>query len=265
IDDGLVLFFPAPRSFTGEEVVELQGHGSPVVLDHLLERCLQLGARQARPGEFSQRAFLNDRLDLAQAEAIADLIEAGTRAGARAALQSLQGVFSDEVNEVIEQLIALRVHVEAAIDFPEEEIDFLADGEIRQRLDRLLERVAHTLKQAERGRRLKEGLTVVIAGRPNAGKSSLLNALTGHDAAIVTDIAGTTRDPLREDLQLDGLPLHLIDTAGLRTSPDAIEREGIRRAWQAIEQADHLLVLHDSSRPRSTPPSLAELLPDSEA
>lgn len=264
IDDGLLLFFPGPHSFTGEDVVEVQGHGSPVVLDHLLERCIQLGARQARPGEFSQRAFLNDRLDLAQAEAIADLIEAGTRAGARAALQSLQGAFSTELNELIEQLIALRVYVEAAIDFPEEEIDFLADGEVRQRLETLLKRVEHTLARAEQGRRLKEGLTVVIAGRPNAGKSSLLNALAGHDAAIVTDLAGTTRDPLREDIQLDGLPLHIIDTAGLRDSPDAIEQEGIRRAWRAIEQADHLLAIHDSSQSSDTFPALADLLPDSE-
>lgn len=264
IDAGLVLFFPAPHSFTGEDVVELQGHGGPVLLDQLVDACIRLGARQARPGEFSERAFLHDKLDLAQAEAIADLINADTRAAAHAAMQSLQGTFSKEVDAMVDALIQLRMHVEAAIDFPEEEIDFLADRQVQSQLDALLAQLEIVLKEAERGRLIREGLTIVIAGRPNAGKSSLLNALVGHEAAIVTDIAGTTRDVLREDIQIDGLPLRIIDTAGLRLSPDIVEQEGIRRAWQAMEQADHLLILNDSScyPVGPEPPGLEDLLPD---
>ncbi|KAF0809578.1 tRNA modification GTPase [Alcanivorax sp. S71-1-4] len=247
IDEGLVLYFPGPKSFTGEDVVELQGHGGPVLLDQLVQACIRQGARQARPGEFSMRAFLNDRMDLTQAEGIADLIDAGTVAAARAAVGSLRGAFSDAVNNLVEQLIQLRIYVEAAIDFPEEEIDFLSDGKVAGDLNDLIRATAEVLATARRGSLLREGMTLVIAGRPNAGKSSLLNALAGNDVAIVTDIAGTTRDVLRETIQLDGMPLNLIDTAGLRESPDVVEQEGIRRAWQAIEQADRILLVVDST------------------
>ena len=242
IDSGLLLCFPAPRSFTGEDVVELQGHGGPVVMDMLLARCLALGARLARPGEFSERAFLNDRLDLAQAEAIADLIDAGSRQAARAAQRSLQGAFSQAVEGLVDALTELRVWVEAALDFPEEEIDFLADEGLAARLAGLRARLAEVQRRAREGSRLREGLQLVIAGRPNAGKSSLLNLLAGRDAAIVTHIPGTTRDLLREAIQLDGLPLHVVDTAGLREAGDPVEAEGIRRAWQELTRAD--LVLH---------------------
>jgi len=252
LDEGLVLYFPAPHSFTGEDVVELQGHGGPVILDNLVQACISLGARQARAGEFSLRAFLNDRMDLTQAEAIADLIDAGTTASARAALQSLQGAFSRQVNDVVEALIHLRMYVEAAIDFPEEEIDFLADSTVVSDLAQLIESVTRLLEQAHQGRLLGEGLNVVIAGRPNAGKSSLLNALSGQDSAIVTDIPGTTRDVLREQIQIDGLPLNIIDTAGLREAPDRVEQEGIRRAWKEISQADLVLVVADASTQPST-------------
>lgn len=245
IDTGLALYFPAPHSFTGEHVLELQGHGGPVVLDLLLARVCELGARPARPGEFSERAFLNDKLDLAQAEAIADLIDAGTAQAARAALRSLDGEFSRRVHALVEALIHLRMYVEAAIDFPEEEVDFLNDGEIRRQLRALEAQFGELRANAQQGRLLREGMTVVIAGRPNAGKSSLLNALAGHEAAIVTPIAGTTRDVLREHIQIDGMPLHVIDTAGLRDSDDPVEQEGMKRAWRAIETADRLLLVID--------------------
>lgn len=248
IDQGLVLYFPAPHSYTGEEVVELQGHGGPVVLDQLLRRVLELGARAARPGEFSERAFLNGKLDLAQAEAIADLIESGSVAAARAAMRSLTGEFSRQVHVLVESLIALRLHIEAAIDFPEEEIDFLADDSLVARCSALHAQLASLTAQARQGCLLREGMTVVLAGRPNAGKSSLLNALAGRDSAIVSATPGTTRDVLREYLQIDGMPLHLIDTAGLRVTADEIEGEGVRRARLAMQQADRVLVLLDDSQ-----------------
>ena len=246
LDQGIALFFPGPNSFTGEDVLELQGHGGPVILDCLLRETLRLGARLARPGEFSERAFLNDKIDLAQAEAIADLIDSVSEQAARSALRSLQGEFSQRIHELVEQLIQLRLYVEAAIDFPEEEIDFLADGKVRQQVEALLADFDAVLSSAHQGSLLREGMRVVIAGAPNAGKSSLLNALAGRDSAIVTPIAGTTRDVLREQIQIDGLPLHIIDTAGLRDSPDEVEREGIRRAWREIEHADHILLVVDS-------------------
>ncbi|MDG4606224.1 MAG: tRNA uridine-5-carboxymethylaminomethyl(34) synthesis GTPase MnmE [Candidatus Contendobacter sp.] len=245
LDEGIALYFPAPHSFTGEDVLELQGHGGPVVLDLLLARVLELGARPARPGEFSERAFLNDKLDLAQAEAIADLIASDTAAAARAALRSLQGEFSRQVNALVEGLVELRIYVEAAIDFPEEEIDFLADGVIVGQLRELRERLSALQAVAGQGRLLRDGMTVVIAGRPNAGKSSLLNQLAGREAAIVTAIPGTTRDVLREHINIDGMPLHIIDTAGLRDSDDLVEREGVRRAWTEIEAADRILMVVD--------------------
>jgi len=247
IDEGLVLYFPAPNSFTGEEVVELQGHGGPVVMASLLNQVVELGARVARPGEFSERAFLNDKIDLAQAEAIADLIDSASEQAARSALRSLQGAFSDRVNVLVEQLIALRMYVEAAIDFPEEEIDFLADGKVLTDVDNIRQQLHQVFQEANRGVLMKEGMKVVLAGKPNAGKSSLLNALSGRDSAIVTAIAGTTRDVLREHIHLDGMPLHITDTAGLRESPDEVEQEGIRRAWQEIQQADHVIMLVDAS------------------
>ncbi|HEX5513877.1 MAG TPA: tRNA uridine-5-carboxymethylaminomethyl(34) synthesis GTPase MnmE [Gammaproteobacteria bacterium] len=245
IDEGLLLYFPAPASVTGEDVVELHGHGGPVVLDRLSRRLLELGARLARPGEFSERAFLNGKLDLAQAEAVADLIAASTEESARAAVRSLQGDFSRTVQALLEALIELRVYVESAMDFPDEEIDFLSEGDVAARLEELDQRLAEVMASARYGQVLRDGMTVVIAGLPNAGKSSLLNRLAGYDAAIVTDIAGTTRDVLREHIHLDGMPLHVIDTAGLRDSADPVEQEGIRRAWQAIEQADRILLLLD--------------------
>ena len=238
IDRGLALWFPGPHSFTGEDVVELQIHGAPVVLARLLARCIELGARHARAGEFSERAFLNGKIDLAQAEAIADLIAARSEAQARAALRSLQGEFSMRVNALLNTLIDARLHVEAAIDFPEEEIDVLADGQILARLDAIAASLDNLLREAERGQRLRDGLHAVIIGAPNAGKSSLLNALAGSDRAIVTDIAGTTRDLLREAVNIDGIEITLVDTAGLRESPDVIESEGIRRARAELARAD---------------------------
>lgn len=254
IDEGILLFFPGPHSFTGEDVLELQGHGGPVVLDMLLRRCLELGARQARPGEFSERAFLNDKLDLAQAEAIADLIEASSEHAARNALRSLQGEFSRRVHTLTEKLTALRIHVEAAIDFPEEEIDFLADGQVLGQLEEVRRYLAEVLHEAGQGALLRDGMTVVIAGRPNAGKSSLLNALAGREAAIVTDIAGTTRDVLREHIHIDGMPLHVVDTAGLRATDDQVERIGVERALKAIEEADRVLLVVDSTSPEAADP-----------
>lgn len=254
LDEGLLLFFPGPHSFTGEDVLELQGHGGPVVLDMLLRRCLQLGARMARPGEFSERAFLNDKLDLAQAEAIADLIEASSEQAARNALRSLQGEFSRRVHALTEKLIGLRIYVEAAIDFPEEEIDFLADGHVLSQLDAVRQELAGVLREAGQGALLRDGMTVVIAGRPNAGKSSLLNALAGREAAIVTDIAGTTRDVLREHIHIDGMPLHVVDTAGLRDTNDQVERIGVERALKAIAEADRILLVVDSTAPEADDP-----------
>ncbi len=254
IDEGIALLFVAPHSFTGETVLELQAHGGPVVLDRLLNRCTSLGARLARPGEFSERAFINDKLDLAQAEAIADLIDASSEQAARCALRSLQGEFSTAISALVEKLIALRVYVEAAIDFPEEEIDFLADQRIATELGSVIDALAEILSQAHQGSLLREGMTVVIAGKANAGKSSLLNALAGREAAIVTDIEGTTRDVLREQIHIDGMPLHIIDTAGLRQSDDPVEQEGIRRAWQEIEKADRILFVIDSSAEFSLDP-----------
>lgn len=254
LDQGLALYFPAPHSFTGEHVVELQGHGGPVVMDMLLKRCLELGARLANPGEFSERAFLNDKLDLAQAEAIADLIEASSEQAARNALRSLQGAFSKRVHALTEELIHLRIQVEAAIDFPEEEIDFLADGHIQSLLEQVMSSLNEVLREAGQGALLRDGMTVVIAGRPNAGKSSLLNALAGHEAAIVTDIAGTTRDVLREHIHLDGMPLHVIDTAGLRKTSDQVEQIGVERALKAIHEADRVLLVVDSSAPEAADP-----------
>ena len=243
LDEGIALFFAGPHSFTGEDVLELQAHGGPVVLDWLLQRVIRLGARLAQPGEFSRRAFLNDKLDLTQAEAIADLINASTEQAARSALKSLQGAFASAVDTLVEGLIHLRMYVEAAIDFPEEEIDFLSDGKVAGELAQLIDQLRRLLAQAQQGALLNEGMTVVILGRPNAGKSSLLNALSGRQSAIVTAIAGTTRDAIREAIQIDGMPLHIVDTAGLRETEDAVERIGIERAWAAMEQADRVLVV----------------------
>jgi tRNA modification GTPase len=248
LDGGIALYFPAPASFTGEDVLELHGHGGTVVLDMLLARVVQLGARLAQPGEFSRRAFLNDKLDLTQAEAIADLIDSGSTQAARAALRSLQGEFSAQVHALTEAVTETRMHVAAAIDFPEEEIDFLADTALRGRLDHSLELCAHILANARQGALLREGMTVVIAGRPNAGKSSLLNRLAGYEAAIVTDIPGTTRDVLRERIDIDGMPLHIADTAGLRDEADVVESEGIRRAHAEMLRADRILYVIDATR-----------------
>jgi tRNA modification GTPase len=246
IDAGLALFFPAPHSYTGEHVLELQGHGGPVVSEALIARAIELGARRAIPGEFTQRAFLNDKLDLAQAEAIADLIDAGSREAARAAMRSLQGEFSAMVEGLTEAVIDLRTYVEAAIDFPEEEIDFLKDRELDERLEAVRTHFDAVEQSARQGRLLRDGMTVVIAGRPNAGKSSLLNRLTGYDAAIVTPIPGTTRDILRERIHIDGMPLHVLDTAGLREANDLVEEEGIRRAHAEIRRADRVLFVIDA-------------------
>ncbi|HHE9442939.1 TPA: tRNA uridine-5-carboxymethylaminomethyl(34) synthesis GTPase MnmE [Haemophilus influenzae 10810] len=252
LDQGIALYFKSPNSFTGEDVLELQGHGGQVVLDLLLKRILQIdGIRLARPGEFSEQAFLNDKLDLAQAEAIADLIDATSEQAARSALKSLQGEFSKKVNELVDSVIYLRTYVEASIDFPDEEIDFLADGKIEANLRGIINQLEDVRSEAKQGSILREGMKVVIAGRPNAGKSSLLNALAGHEAAIVTDIAGTTRDVLREHIHIDGMPLHIIDTAGLRDATDEVERIGISRAWTEIEQADRIILMLDSSDPES--------------
>ncbi|MEE8538455.1 MAG: tRNA uridine-5-carboxymethylaminomethyl(34) synthesis GTPase MnmE [Woeseiaceae bacterium] len=247
IDTGLALFFPAPGSFTGEPVLELHGHGGPVVMALLVGAAVSLGARQAEPGEFSKRAFLNDKLDLAQAEAIADLIGSGTAQAARAALRSLSGAFSAAVDALQEQLIRLRLHVEAALDFPEEEIDFLSDEQLAARIDDCDAAFAALGEGARAGRLLRDGYQVVIVGRPNVGKSSLLNLLSGQEAAIVTEVAGTTRDILREQINVDGLLIELIDTAGLRDNPDQIEAEGIRRARAAIKSADAVLWIQDAS------------------
>ncbi|WP_369985189.1 tRNA uridine-5-carboxymethylaminomethyl(34) synthesis GTPase MnmE [Thalassolituus sp.] len=262
LDEGIALFFPNPNSFTGEDVLELQGHGGPVVLDLILKEVVGLGCRMARPGEFSERAFLNDKLDLAQAEAIADLIDSASEQAARCALRSMQGEFSKRVHELLDQLIHLRMYTEAAIDFPEEEIDFLSDGKVEAMLTDVEQALESVLKEANQGAILREGMNVVIAGRPNAGKSSLLNALAGQDRAIVTDIAGTTRDVLKEHIHIDGMPLHIIDTAGLRDAPDEVERIGIQRAWEEISKADRVLLMIDSTTDATDPEKLLHALYD---
>ncbi|MEE8387809.1 MAG: tRNA uridine-5-carboxymethylaminomethyl(34) synthesis GTPase MnmE [Acidiferrobacterales bacterium] len=247
IDEGILIYFAAPHSFTGEEVIELQGHGGPVVQDMLLTRVVELGARLARPGEFSERAFLNGKLDLAQAEAVADLIESGSVQAARSALRSLQGAFSKEIHQLVEMLTRLRVYVEAAIDFPEEEIDFLADNRVGEELTQIEKQFEELLAATRQGCLLHDGMTVVLVGKPNVGKSSLLNALAGQDSAIVSAIPGTTRDIIREHIQIDGMPVHVLDTAGLRESGDEIESEGVRRAQAAMEKADRVLLIIDDS------------------
>ncbi len=245
IDEGVALYFPAPKSFTGEHVLELHGHGGAVVMDMLLASVLEAGARLARPGEFSQRAFLNDKMDLAQAEAVADLIDSASRTAALSAQRTLQGEFSRRINQVVDALADLRAYVEGAIDFPEEEIDFLADGAVGERIESILGQLEQVQAEAVQGCLLREGMTVVIAGAPNVGKSSLLNRLAGRDSAIVTEVPGTTRDVLREFIHLDGLPLNVLDTAGLRTTEDRVEREGIARAKAEISTADVVLAMVD--------------------
>lgn len=247
IDQGIAIFFPGPNSFTGEDVLEFHGHGGPAVVDILIRQILKVGGRLARPGEFSERAFLNDKLDLAQAEAIADLIDASSEEAARSALRSLQGEFSRRIMKLVESIIYLRMYVEAAIDFAEEEIDFLADNKVAQNLSEILVDLETIQSSAVQGSLLRDGITVVIAGRPNVGKSSLLNRLSGKDIAIVTNIPGTTRDLLREQITLDGMPMHIIDTAGLRESSDIVEQEGIRRAQQEIAQADIVILVVDAN------------------
>src|SRR5210317_2113404 len=259
VDVGLALYFPAPASFTGEPVLELHGHGGPVVISLLVDAVVGLGARMAEPGEFSKRAFINDKLDLVQAEAIADLIGSGTAQAARAALRSLSGAFSKAVDALAEQLVQLRMHVEAAIDFPEEEIDFLSDEALQQRLGECATAFETLLAEARQGRVLRDGFQVVIVGKPNAGKSSLLNLLSGQEAAIVTEVAGTTRDVLREQIDVDGLAVELVDTAGIRNDPDRIEAEGIRRAREALASADAVLWIQDAT---DAEPSLREELPE---
>ncbi len=262
LDSGIALYFPAPHSFTGEEVMEFQGHGGTAVMDLLLARCCELGARLAMPGEFSQRAFLNDKMDLAQAEAVADLINATTEAGVRSANRSLAGEFSRRINTLMELVVALRVYVEAAIDFPEEEIDFLAEGQVAERLTDIHTQLQSVTDSARQGRLLRDGMKLVIAGRPNAGKSSLLNALSGEESAIVTPIEGTTRDVLREHIQIDGMPLHVVDTAGLRSSDNLVEKEGIKRAWQEMSSADQVLLVVDGSDPEAATADTDTLWPE---
>jgi tRNA modification GTPase len=259
LDTGLALYFPCPHSFTGEDVLELQAHGGPVLLEMLLERIVELGARPARPGEFSERAFLNDKLDLIQAEAVADLIDAGSRAASRAAQRSLAGEFSAAILGLNEQVTALRIYVEAAIDFPEEEIDFLATEELRRRLYGVADEFTRIETVARQGRLLRDGIHVVLAGRPNSGKSSVLNRLAGYEAAIVTDQPGTTRDLVREQLEIDGLPVHIVDTAGLRDTNDIVEREGVRRTRGQLAVADLTLLVVDASAATPLDALLAEV------
>ncbi|MFZ2739011.1 MAG: tRNA uridine-5-carboxymethylaminomethyl(34) synthesis GTPase MnmE [Burkholderiaceae bacterium] len=262
LDQGLAIYFPAPHSYTGESVLELQAHGGPVILQLLLARCVQAGAdmglRLAEPGEFTRRAFLNGKIDLAQAEAIADLIDASTEAAARSASRSLAGEFSKQIHDLRDALIHLRMLVEATLDFPEEEIDFLRQSDAQGQLVKLQEKLANVLQQARQGVLLREGIKVVIAGQPNAGKSSLLNALAGAELAIVTPIAGTTRDKVQQTIQIEGVPVHVIDTAGLRQSQDEVEKIGIARAWSEIEAADAVLFLHDLSRSQNPEYAQAE-------
>ena len=260
IDSGIVLYFPAPKSFTGETVVELQGHGGPVVVSLIVDVAVSAGARIAEPGEFTKRAFLNDKLDLAQAEAVADLIGSGTAQAARAALRSLSGAFSNHVDAVATEVERLRLFVEAAIDFPEEEVDFLSDQQLQDAIERTATSFAELLAQARVGRVLRDGYRVVIVGKPNAGKSSLMNRLSGEDTAIVTEVAGTTRDILREQINIDGLAVELVDTAGLRNDPDRIEAEGIRRAREALASADAVLWIQDASESKES--TIDEELPD---
>lgn len=261
IDQGIALYFKGPNSFTGEDVLELQGHGGQIVLDMLIKRVMEVeGLRIARPGEFSEQAFMNDKMDLTQAEAIADLIDATSEQAAKSALNSLQGEFSLQIHELVEQVTNLRLYVEAAIDFPDEEVDFLSDGKIAGSLNRIITKLDSVNASAKQGSIIREGMKVVIAGRPNAGKSSLLNALAGKESAIVTEIAGTTRDVLREHIHLDGMPLHIIDTAGLRDTTDAVEMIGIERAWAEIESADQVLFMVDGTTTNAVDPH--EIWPD---
>lgn len=246
IDTGLLLYFPAPHSYTGEDVLELQGHGGAVVLQMLLARCLDLGARLAEPGEFTRRAYLNGKLDLAQAEAVVDLIDAATEAAARSAVRSLHGEFSTQIHVLLDQLTELRALVETCLDFPDEDVDFLETADAFGRLERLQQQLARIFDRAQQGRLLQGGLQVVLVGQPNVGKSSLLNALSGDELAIVTPLAGTTRDVIRSTLQIEGIPLHIIDTAGLRASDDEIEKIGIERTWREIERADAVVLLVDA-------------------
>lgn len=255
IDQGIALYFAGPHSFTGEDVLELQGHGGQVVMQLLIETCLHTGlTRLAKPGEFSEQAFLNDKMDLTQAEAIADLINASSQQAAKSALRSMQGDFSKRIRELVDKVIYLRMYVEAAIDFPEEEIDFLGDGIVQENLALIVNLLHSIMHQAKQGSLLRDGMRVVIVGRPNAGKSSLLNALSGKQSAIVTDIAGTTRDVLKEHIHIDGMPLHIIDTAGLRDDADTVEQIGIERAWQEIEQADRILFMVDAQQEKNHQP-----------
>jgi len=262
LDRGIVLFFPEPHSFTGENVAEFHAHGGPVVLDLLLGAMLRCGTRLARPGEFSERAYLNGKIDLTQAEAIADLIDSTTTQAARNAMRSLQGSFSLRIHDLLQQLVSLRVYIEASIDFPEEEVDFLQQGQVSERLQQLQQTLLAIKRSAHNGVLMRDGLTLVLAGKPNAGKSSLMNALAGRDTAIVTAIAGTTRDVLREQIQIDGMPLHIVDTAGLHESPDEIEREGIRRALDEARRADQLLLIIDSQEQESAELVLAQTMAD---
>ena len=260
IDQGLILYFNKPHSFTGEDVVELHGHGGSIVLDQLLKRVIQLGARIAEPGEFSKRAFLNNKIDLTQAEAIADLIDASSERAAQLAINTLQGDFSKNIQKILSSLIHVRTYIEASIDFSEDEVDVLHNKEIQKELKHLLKEIEKTLSSAQQGALFKEGITVVIAGKPNAGKSSLLNCLSQKESAIVTDIAGTTRDVLREYIQIDGIPLHIIDTAGIQKSDNVIEKEGIKRTWQEIEKADKVLLIIDSEKTKLKDPK--KILPE---
>ena len=248
IDQGIVLYFAAPHSFTGEAVLELQGHGGPAVMQRLLARCLEIGARMAQPGEFTRRAYLNDKLDLAQAESVADLIDACSVQAAKSAMRSLQGEFSREIHTLVQGLIDLRMLVEATLDFPEEEIDFLEAAQAKEKLAAIREQVQRVLNKAKQGALLREGLHVVLIGQPNVGKSSLLNRLAGDEVAIVTPVAGTTRDTVREEIQIEGIPLHIIDTAGLRETQDEVEKIGIARTWAAVEKAQLAVVIIDATR-----------------
>lgn len=259
LDEGIGLYFPAPHSFTGEDVIEFQGHGGPILLDMILARIVSLGAQLAQPGEFSERAFLNDKMDLLQAEAIADLIDGASTAAVRAAARSMQGEFSERIRAMSQQIVELRTHIEATIDFSDEEIDFLHDAALQQRLTKIQIQLNNVFAAAQQGAILREGISVVIAGLPNAGKSSLLNRLTGTETAIVTDIAGTTRDVLRTQIQIDGLPIHVIDTAGLRETRDVVEQIGIDRARGEIQRADCVLLVIDDRR--SLAEQIAEIQP----